>query len=1148
MVTQTQILLTELAAREGLLRDQRTSTEQAETLLQVVDALQATENMENGFDSALEICRKALKGDVAVLLQRSSEVLETLHASDPAFGLPTWPLAGQEMLRPLCITSISHTRLSDSLPDVVRGYHSLLSTPLPCVDGPQMVLVLLSHGKARFTRPHQVLIDRIGGVMARMIRSRHLIQRNAILSAIVEGTPATPAMAGAEDRSLTALSHAFDRLSAWQNLIIQLNNDLLGAPSATLDAAIDRTLAEIGQLVASDRTYVFHLTPMQMLDNTHEWVAPGIEPMKAVLQNVPVEVMEDWRADFEAGRPVSIPDVNALPDESTVRDTLQMQGILSLLAVPILHDGVLIGFVGHDFVREHRRFLPTEVRLLQSVANTIGAVVVRRSAEAVALSAQVSLAQERDRLQATLSALPDLVLELDQDGRFTGYNVGGGIEPAFFPRDFLGRQVEEVLPPDLALKAREVMHDVDLHGHHTGIEYSLPTASGEKWYAVSAGARRNSGRSNGYVFLIRDVTDRHQNERQIRRLSRIAELTSNLVIITDLEGRIDWVNPAFEARTGWPLDEVRGRKPGHFLQFEGTDPVTAAHVSQTLRQGRPVRAEILNRSRSGIEYWVSKDIQPLLDRQGRPEGFLAIQTDITELKKTHQQELQPRITAIEASMDGIAIWGKGGHFVYMNPAYRQIFGIGPAEDIRTIDYRDQIAPESIARLDGEIRPVLKDHGRWQGQMTALHRSDTPIELDIALTLTDTGDLVCIARDITERHRQEAERARLRDQLQLAQRRETVSFLASGVAHDLNNLVAVVSGTVTLMQAHTPLADEVAAGLRRIARAMEAAHDLVRGLGQLGRPDKPKGALDLRKLVIEAIDLLGSERVRRYGVHADLPASHQTVWANQTELLQVIVNLALNACEAGNDARNQVTLTVAPDGTVLPDRAPDSGELNLTQQYRILKIRDKGEGVDPALRPRLFERYLTTKGKSGTGLGLPIVASILRENEAALWFDSILGEGTTVTVAWPSSSPRAVTSETHALPSSGGGDLSGRRILVVDDNIDVAEVLASLIEADGAIVISVADPEEALELLHDNPGLWSALVTDFDMPGLNGAQLARAAGACTPPVPSILVTALPESGALVSRWFHSVHPKPVNPADLIQSLRSATSGKPDLGRD
>jgi PAS domain S-box-containing protein len=1141
MVTQTQILLTELAARERLLRDQRTSTEQAETLLQIADALQAAGDLENGLDRALQICSRALKGDVAVLLQRTSQVLETLRASDPAFGLPAWPLAGHDLLRPLCITSIGDTRLGDSLPDVAQGCHSLLSTPLPPGAGAQMVLVLLSRGKARFTPRDQVLLDRIGGVLAREIRSRQLIRRNAILAAIVEGTSTPHAMAGTDDPALTALGHAFDRLTDWQNRIIQLNNDLLGAPSATLDSAIDRALAEIGQLVSSDRTYVFRLTPMQTLDNTHEWVAPGIEPMKAVLQNVPVDVMADWREDFEAGRPVSIPDVDALPSGSTTRDILRMQGILSLLAVPILHDGMLTGFVGHDFVKAHRRFLPTEVRLLQSVANTLGAVVARRTAEALALSAQISLAEERDRLQATLSALPDLVLELDQDGRFTGYNFGGGTEPIYAPGDFVGRLVEEALPPDLARRAREVMQGVDLHGHHSGLEYSIPTRDGEKWYAVSAGARRNSGRSNGYVFLIRDVTERHHNERQIRRLSRIAELTSNLAVITDLEGRIDWVNPAFEVRTGWTLEEVRGRKPGHFLQFDGTDPTTAAQVSQNLRQGRPVRAEILNRSRDGTEYWVSKDIQPLLDRQGQPEGFLAIQTDITELKKAHQQELQPRIMAIEASMDGIAICGADGRYVYMNPAYRDIFGIGPGEDIKSISFRDQLAPEAIGRFDGEVCTLLEAQGRWQGQMAAQRGDDTLIELDIALTLTDRGDTVCIARDITEQHRLEAERARLREQLQLAQRRETLSFLASGVAHDLNNLVAVVSGTVTLMQAHTALGDELAAGLRRIARAIEAAHDLVRGLSQLGRPDMPRGPLDLRKLVIEAIDLLCSERVRRHGIHADLPASVQMVWANQTELLQVIVNLALNACEAANDTRNQVTLAVVPGFTALPDRAPDAGEVNPTLQYQLLRIRDKGEGIDPALRTRLFERYLTTKSKAGTGLGLPIVASILRENDGALWFDSSPGEGTTVTVAWPSTSPMTAGSQTLSQPASGSGDLSGHRILVVDDNMDVAEVLGGLIEADGAIAIAVADPVEAKELLRTNPGLWSALVTDFDMPGMNGAQLARVAGACTPPVPSILVTALPESGALVSRWFHAVHAKPVNPADLIQSLRSVTSG-------
>lgn len=1145
MVAQQEILLTELAARERLLHYQRIATHQAETLLQIMDALHGHGDLSRGLEQVLQICRCAMGADLAVLLRRSgSEEMETILTSDPEFGLPVWPLGEQDLLRPLCITDIRETPLAKRVPKQALAYRALLSVPLGRDPDPGMAVALFSRRMASFAAPDQALMQRIGAVLGRTVQNRQLSQRNAVLTAIIEGASGPNVVADTGDPSFDALGRAFDRLADWQNRILHLTNDLLIAPVHALDTAIDRTLAQIGQLVASDRTYVFRLTTPDLLSNTHEWVAPGIEPMQAMLQDVPVEVMGDWRAEFDRGSPVSIPDVDALPVHSSTREILQMQGILSLLVVPMRRDGVLTGFVGIDFVRGHRHFLLAEIRLLQSVANTISAAVDRRAAEAMALKAQASLAQERDRLKATLAALPDLMLELDQDGRFTGYNFGGGTSPAYLPEAFLGRLVEEVLPPDLAAVAREVMCRVDTMGPHPGHEYPMMTDEGERWYAVSAGALRNSGRSNGYVFLIRDVTDRHQKERQIRRLSRIAELTSNLVVITDPEGQIDWVNPAFEARTGWPLDEVRGRKPGHFLQFEGTDPATIGRIGRALAKGKPVRSEILNRSRSGAEYWVSKDIQPLTDTQGRLEGFVAVQTDITALKKAHQRELHLRATAIESSMDGIAISDENGRYVYMNATHRRLFGIGPGEDIRSISWADLTGPETQLQVQREAWPLLESEGRWQGELTGQRRDGVAVNLDITLTLTEIGDLVCIARDITEKHRLEAERMRMREQLQLAQRRETVAHVASGVAHDLNNLIAVVSGTVTLLQCNGQVDTHVPAGLRRIARAMDAAGDLVHGLGHLGRPDAPKGPLDLRKLVLEAIDLLGSERTRRHTVHAELPAVEQLVWANRTELLQVIVNLALNACEAGGDGQNQVTLTVTPEDCLAPERAPDAGDLNRAATYRIFRVRDTGEGVDPASRARLFERYMTTKGQSGTGLGLPIVATILRDNEGALWFDSVPGAGTVVTVAWPNGArhhPAAI--EQPARPDTPPSDLSGHHILVVDDNIDVAEVLSSLIEARGAIAISVTDPDEAVDLIRSDPGLWSAVVTDFDMPVVNGAQLAQAALGCNPPVPCILVTALPRNSGWDTSLFRDVHPKPVDPESFIKSLSAVVAATP-----
>lgn len=1139
-----EILWAELAERDWLLREQTTATQQAETLLQVTDALQDSGDLIQGIELGLEICRRAVKADMAVLLhQVGPHEYETFASSEPGLEGRDWSLGDDFARRTVCITDTKETDLVCRTPPPAATCRSIISVPLGEHFVPARVLVLLSHQRARFARVDQRFVGRVATIVARAILNRQLQDRNAFLQAIVDGGAWLPHIAATGDTGFAALGRAFERLAEWQNRIVHLTTELLGAPGETLDMAIDRVLAEVGQLSGSDRTYVFRLRDPDRLDNTHEWVAPGIIPMRDRLQDLPVEVMGDWRPDLEAGRSVQVPDVDALPDDSATREILREQGIRSLLVVPMQRDGVLTGFIGHDAVRSRRHFLPTEIRLLESVAAAVGAVIDRSQAEIAACHARLVLAEERDRLRATLAALPELVLELDQLGRFTDYNSGGGTLLAFRPDEFLGRTLEEVLPPYLADYARALMRKADESGHSHGHEYPMVIDGVTRWFTVSAGARRKTCMSGGYVFIIHEVTDRRRQHQEIRRLSRIAELTSNMVVVSDSQGRIEWVNPAFEARTGWHLDEVRGRKPGHFLQFEGTDPGTAARVSAALKRGEAVHAEILNRCRDGTEYWISKDIQPLVDLEGQLEGFVAVQTDITALKASHQHEVQLRAAAIEASIDGIAISGPDGRYIDMNPAHRRMFGIPDDADIAALGWTDLMTAEGAAEFLRLHWPLLEAERRWRGEITTRRRDGVAMDLDVTLTLTGKNELVCIARDVTERRRMEEERARLRDELQQAHRRETVAHVAAGVAHDLNNLVAVVLGTVSLLQGNGSLSDDLDTGLRRITRAMGSARDLVDGLGQLGRPDRPREPLDLRKLVVEALDLLGSERTRSHSVHAQLPAAARMVWANRTELLQVIVNLALNACEAGEKGVNRVTLAVADEDGAAPGLPPDVGRFDAGIPHVILRITDTGAGVDPALRLRLFERYMTTKGKSGTGLGLPIVAGILRDNDGALWLESVPGQGTTVTVAWPAGTERSAG---LLRPSPDDADdannLNRHRILVVDDNIDLAEVLCRMIEADGAIAIAVGDPFEARDLLRENPRLWSALVTDFDMPGLNGAQLASFAAQSDPPVPSVLVTALPEGSGWDRSQFRAVHAKPVAPEALTRSLRAILGGR------
>lgn len=634
----------------------------------------------------------------------------------------------------------------------------------------------------------------------------------------------------------------------------------------------------------------------------------------------------------------------------------------------------------------------------------------------------------------------------------------------------------------------------------------------------------------------RRMQQRSAARRELSRLSKIAELTSNFVVVTDAQLRIEWVNPAFERRTGWTLEEVRGKIPPEALLSEQNDPAELARMHAAVRAGKPYRAELMNRTKSGENYWISKDVQPLLDDRGALEGFIAVHTEITDLKLTSLRAQQDSVIAMEASRDGIAFMDSEGRYLYMNAAHRRMFGIGDSEEIGQFQWQTMYLPEDLARFLAEDWAALEAAGTWQGELTGVCRDGRHVPQEVSLTLQDQG-LLCITRDISDRVRLEAERARLREDLQLAQRRETIAQLADGIAHDLNNLVAVVSGSASLLQPYCISHPEASAGVARIIRATDTARDLVSGLRRLDRPQMKRSAQDLRQLLREGMELLGSGRIRDYQISVSAPAHDCPVWANATEMLQVIVNLALNACEAAGSAPNRVTLRVL-DSTRLPRTAPDIGKVNPALDYTVFAVSDTGIGISAQARARLFERHFTTKGASGSGLGLPIVVGILRANDALLWVESTEGTGTRMIVAWPST-PGTTADVQHATEFvPGTPDLTGANILVVDDIADVADVLSEMLETAGALGVAVSDPLEAAELLRDNPGLWQALVTDLDMPVLDGVGLARIAANCVPPIPAVLVTALPEMVGDNAALFPAVVAKPTNAAQLVAAVNTA----------
>ncbi len=539
------------------------------------------------------------------------------------------------------------------------------------------------------------------------------------------------------------------------------------------------------------------------------------------------------------------------------------------------------------------------------------------------------------------------------------------------------------------------------------------------------------------------------------------------------------------------------------------------------------------------------------------EGILV---DIDDLKRT-EKELKTVLEAARAYTWRRDLSSGRSEF---DARWAALAGHPPGEhDMPSNDWILTVHPEDVAQVRAAVAAL--EAGAVERQILTYRRRIRGgewiwLQVHAGVSASDakgrptalSGVSFDITAEMAARAQAQEEQAQLREDLQRAQQRDTVAQVAGGVAHDLNNVMAVVAGTAEMLELEAGDQPGLLDGLGRIRRSVGMARDLITGLSGLVRPDLPRELQDLARLLHGAVELLGQWRIARHAVQLDLAEGPSPVWANPTEMVQVVVNLAINACDSGTPERAaKVTLASLPAGTAAPARAPDAGvEPPAGAPVALFTVSDTGTGITDEVRARMFRPNFTTKGTAGTGLGLLIVSTILRANRAALWVDSVPGRGSTMTVAWPAAAPAAAPTaagapgRVDAAARAGGAApaqlLRGLRVLVVDDLADVAEVLADMLEAAGAVALAVSDPAEAAEVLAEAPDVWSALVTDLHMEGLDGRALARHAVSLSPPVPTVLVTARPDTlGEGPTPEFAAVLSKPVTAGQLVHAVREAS---------
>ena len=597
----------------------------------------------------------------------------------------------------------------------------------------------------------------------------------------------------------------------------------------------------------------------------------------------------------------------------------------------------------------------------------------------------------------------------------------------------------------------------------------------------------------------------------------LLDAQSDQIAILDPQGFIVSVNKAwreFGRHNGVPEAANAYLGCNYLAVCEQAAPLPDAEDAQSASAG--IRS-VLNGSQAAFRldylcqglkqpYWFTLQCSPI----GAPRpGALIRHTDFT-----HQVQAEALLrqfeTLVKDSDDGIISKSLAGIVRSWNAAAERIFGFSSSEMIgHSID---KLIPVNRKHEEPAMMARLSRGERIQHFETIRHHKAGHL-IDVSITLSPmrnargkiTG-VSKIVRDVTERKRLENSRERLEAQLRESQKMEAIGTLAGGIAHDFNNALASIIGNAEL--AHQDSAQNAAAleSLDEIIKTGKRSHQLVQQILAFSRRQPTQQALlDLTAVVTATAQLLAATLPASIRLSVHCGPHIPRVMANAAQIEQTLINLVNNAVQA--TPNNQGTITITLDH-LLPDALPRHTHpaLNALIENRVghlarLAVRDTGVGMTAEIQSRVFEPFFTTKPlDEGTGLGLSVVHSIVRQHQGAITVEGAPGNGTTFTVYLPASEAIAPAPTTTATLPTHRGDTPTLRLLYVDDEQALTFLVQRQLRRLGHTVSTYNDPHEAVAALRADQNAFDLLITDFNMPGLSGLGVARLARDIHPELP------------------------------------------------
>ena len=704
-----------------------------------------------------------------------------------------------------------------------------------------------------------------------------------------------------------------------------------------------------------------------------------------------------------------------------------------------------------------------------------------------------SLRRERNFSELIIDSLPGIFYFFDDTGKLLRWNKNFEETSAYSPEEISNMSPLDFFQGEDKNRVAEKIKEVFEKGK-SSVDADLVSKNGIRTPYHFSGMRLTIDQGHYLAGMGIDMTTRKQAVEILKQFKSAVEASSDAIGIFTPEGKHWYQNKAFDDLFG----KIGSDSPARLYVNE---PV-GREVFKTIMNGNPWSGEVEMYGKDGNKLQILLRAYAVKDDHDSIARLVGLHTDITERQQTQEalRASHERFLTVLDSIDATIYVAdmETYEILFMNKHMIESFGRDLTGEICWDVFRGESGPCPHCANDQLIDENGKPTGVYVWQDKNPITEKWYINYDRAIEWTD-GRLVRlqIATDITKLKRMEEE-------LRQAHKMESIGTLAGGIAHDFNNILGIILGNTELAIDDVPQWNPARFNLEEIRTATLRARDVVRQLLSFARKTRlEKKPTNIVPIVKESLKLLRSSIPTSIDIRQNIPEDVDTILANPTQINQVLINLCTNADHAmPHGGIIEVVLKNEALDENVTSRYPD---LN-PGRYVNLTVSDTGHGISEEDMDRIFDPYYTTKdvGK-GTGMGLAVVHSIVKEHNGIITVKSKAGKGTTFSIFFPMVEKDVVMESEPAdnLP------MGNEKILFIDDEPSIVNIARQRLERLGYEVDAKMSPIEALELLRSKPDHFDLVITDLTMPKMTGDVLVKEILNIRPDIPVILCTGFSE---------------------------------------